>query len=97
MTAAVAPYQVQSKCNSFFLFLTRVPSFCLSPRLKDESSYKKDDSSASGVSSQGLYPDGLTPPTKNVVRRRFLKARPDQGKFDRNEVRGRRRRGETKL
>lgn len=96
MTAAVTPYQVQSIFNCFF-FCSDPCALLLSPRLKDESSYKKDDSSASGVSSQGLYPDGLTPPTKNVVRRRFLKARPDQGKFDRNEVRGRRRRGETKL
>ena len=35
---------------------------------------------------QELYPDGLTPPTKNIVRRRFVKARPDRGKFDRTEV-----------
>ncbi|CAN0355240.1 unnamed protein product, partial [Ectocarpus sp. 12 AP-2014] len=53
---------------------------------KDESAYKKDDGNASGVGPQRLYPDGLTPPTKNIVRRRFVKARPDRGKFDRAEV-----------
>eukprot|EP00752_Nemacystus_decipiens_P002334 g2207.t1 len=53
---------------------------------KDESAYKKDDGSASMAGPQELYPDGLTPPTKNIVRRRFVKARPDRGKFDRTEV-----------
>ncbi|CAN0455480.1 unnamed protein product, partial [Hapterophycus canaliculatus] len=54
--------------------------------LQDENAYKKDDGNASGVGPQGFYPDGLTPPTKNIVRRRFVKARPDRGKFDKTEV-----------
>eukprot|EP00904_Undaria_pinnatifida_P013816 jgi/Undpi1/9565/HiC_scaffold_27.g12021.m1 len=53
---------------------------------KDEAAYKKDDGNAASASPRGLYPDGLTPPTKNIVRRRFMKARPDLGKFDRTEV-----------
>ncbi|CAM9731402.1 unnamed protein product, partial [Ascophyllum nodosum] len=54
---------------------------------KDENAYKRDESNASGVGPQELFPDGLTPPTKNVVRRRFLKARPDRRKFKRTEAR----------
>lgn len=40
------------------------------------------------MSDRGYYSDGLTPPTRNVIRRRFLKARPDHGKFDPAEVSG---------
>ncbi|CAM9998480.1 unnamed protein product [Pylaiella littoralis] len=53
---------------------------------KDENAYKKDDGNASGVGPHKFYPDGLTPPTKNIVRRRFVKARPDRGKFNVTEV-----------
>lgn len=54
---------------------------------QDENAYKKDDSNASGSGNpQAFYPDGITPPTRNIVKRRFLRARPDQGKFDRTEV-----------
>lgn len=61
-------------------------SILSSTREQDDAAYKKDDVNSS-VGHRGYYVDGLTPPTKNIVRRRFLKARPDQGKFDPAEVR----------
>lgn len=62
---------------------------------QDDAAYKKDESNAS-VGPAGYYADGLTPPAKNIVRRRFLKARPDQGRFDRGEVGARVLPSETK-
>ncbi|CAN0205634.1 unnamed protein product, partial [Discosporangium mesarthrocarpum] len=52
---------------------------------EDERAYQRDEASCA-VNPQGYYPDGMTPPTKNIVRRNFLKARPPHEEFSPGEV-----------
>ncbi|CAM9762440.1 unnamed protein product [Chrysoparadoxa australica] len=51
---------------------------------QDAEAYQADDDHA--VSSQDYFPDGLTPPTKNIVRRKFQLSRPAEGKYPKAEV-----------
>ncbi|CAM9643920.1 unnamed protein product, partial [Choristocarpus tenellus] len=51
---------------------------------EDERAFTKDEPNCS-MGPWGYYSDGITPPTKNIVRRRFLKAR-HPSTHDRAEV-----------
>jgi hypothetical protein len=54
--------------------------------LQNIEAYTADDEDVK-VKSYEYYADGLTPPTRNIVRRKFEKARAPPGKFGKNEVR----------
>lgn len=57
---------------------------------KDEEAYLADPAppplSTGPNSVKALYPDGLTPPTRNIVERKFVKARPVLGKYSKAKV-----------
>jgi hypothetical protein len=53
---------------------------------QDIEAYTADDEDVK-VKNYEYYADGLTPPTRNIVRRKFEKARAPLGKFGKHEVR----------
>ncbi|KAG5177736.1 TAFII55 protein conserved region-domain-containing protein [Tribonema minus] len=52
---------------------------------EDEDAFNADAEDAS-IGPAQYYADGITPPTRNIVRRKFVKARPVLGKFPKAQV-----------
>lgn len=52
---------------------------------QNEEAYAADAENAA-VGPHKYYADGITPPARNIVRRKFLKARPPLGQHPRAEV-----------